>query len=307
LNNAYYVKYFHSGTLCNRRKNGRAFLAGAPYKCAVGISSHVLPVVTESNELIDESSQQWQERTMATAANSGSLERRLRFIERQLGLEAAQEPSDGSIQPGSRKKKTTTTNEDVVTRLGRLEARWHENVVTTPKLQGAHEAWVESLQRVEELDPGTALTHQQQIAAPLLYRRQEVLANAGDLAGDLDRLSTIVSLLLIGQGGGGGGLERGGVTPAKNKQTGGGGAGGGNRENITASQVTNAPILVEPSVSDDELSRLAKLSESLNAAQERVDRVANTLDRILHQYHSTISEISEKTVLLDAELARRGV
>jgi hypothetical protein len=241
---------------------------------------------------------------MATASSSASLERRLRFIERQLGLEAAQEPKDGSIQPGSR--KTTTMNEDVVTRLGRLEARWHETVVTTPKLQGAHEAWVESIQRVEELDPGTALTHQQQIAAPLLYRRQEVLANAGDLAGDLDRLSTIVSLLLIGQGGGGG-LERGGVTPAKNKQTGGGGAGGGNRENITASQVTNAPILVEPNVSDDELSRLAKLSKSLNAAQERVDRVANTLDRILHQYHSTISEISEKTVLLDAELKRRGV
>jgi hypothetical protein len=242
---------------------------------------------------------------MATATSSASLERRLRFIECQLGLEVAQERSDGSIQPGSKKK--TTMNEDVVTRLARLEARWHETVVTTPKLQGAHEAWVESLQRVEELDPGTALTHQQQIAAPLLYRRQEVLANAGDLAGDLDRLSTIVFLLLIGQGGGGGGgLERGGVTPAKNKQ-GGGGGGGGNRENITASQVTNAPILVEPSVSDDELSRLAKLSESLNAAQERVDRVANTLDRILHQYHSTISEISEKTVQLDAELTRRGV
>jgi hypothetical protein len=271
----------------------------------IGISSHVLPVVTESNDLIDESSH-WQQRTMATATSSGTLERRLRFIERQLGLEAAQDPSDGSIQPGSRK---TTTKVDVVTRLGRLETRWHETVVTTPKLQGAHEAWVESLQRVEELDPGTALTHQQQIAAPLLYRRQEVLANAGDLAADLDRLSTIVSLLLIGQGGGGGGgggggLERGGATPAKNKQ---GFGGGENRENITASQVTSAPILVEPSVSDDELSRLATLSESLNGAQERVDRVANTLDRILHQYHSTISEISEKTVLLDAELTRRGV
>jgi hypothetical protein len=261
----------------------------------------------------------------ATTASGASLERRLRIIERQLGLEGADDRSDGAnSQPGVAAATTTTrkaspppsssssSKVDVVTRLGRLEARWHETVVTSPKLQAAHEAWVESLQRVEELDPGTALTHQQQIAAPLLYRRQEVLASAGDLKVDLERLSSIVSLLLIGQGGGdSGGETRGGVAPAtKGKQGGGGGGGGGGgskRENITASQVANAPILVEPKVSEEEVARLAKLSESLSAAQERVDRVANTLDRILHQYHSTISEISEKTVLLDAELTRRGV
>jgi hypothetical protein len=247
-------------------------------------------------------SQLQQTKTTMAATSSASLERRLRFIERQLGLEAAQNPSDANNHPESKRK---TTNEDVVTRLARLETRWHETVVTTPKLQGAHEAWVESLQRVEELDPGTTLTHQQQIAAPLLYRRQEVLANAADMAADLERLSTIVSLLLIGQGGGGGGERGGGVTPAKSKQR--GDSGGGKRENISASQVTNAPILVEPQVSDEELDRLAKLAESLSAAQERVDRVAHTLDRILHQYHSTVREISEKTVLLDAELTRRGV
>jgi hypothetical protein len=211
------------------------------------------------------------------------LEKRLRAIERQLGLEEAY----GGDRDHIAKRRDT---DDIPTRLEKLESMWHEKVMTTPRLQATHTDWIESLQKVLELDPGTALTHQQQIAAPILYRRQEVIACAHELFSGLNRLSTIVSLLLIGQDG-----------TSVNK------TGSGKKENISASQVMNAPILVEPRVSDDASARLSALAESLQKLQERTDKATHSLDRIFHQYHAMVSDIAEKTVLVDAELARRGV
>jgi regulatory protein YycH of two-component signal transduction system YycFG len=69
----------------------------------------------------------------------------------------------------------------------------------------------------------------------------------------------------------------------------------------------NAPILVEPRVSAEAMARLSSLAESLQLLQERSDKTTHSLDQILRQYHVMVTEIAEKTVIIDAELARRGV
>jgi hypothetical protein len=218
-----------------------------------------------------------------TSASSFLLDKRLRAIERQLGLEALHGAPQGPVS------KRREEDDDVATRLAKFEAMWHEKVATTPRLHATHTDWIESLQKMLELDPGSALTHQQQIAAPILYRRQEVIACADSLSACLERLSTVVSALLIGQGG-----------AAANK------AGSGKKDNISASHVMNAPILVEPRVSAEAMARLSSLAESLQLLQERSDKTTHSLDQILRQYHVMVTEIAEKTVIIDAELARRG-
>mmetsp|Transcript_6419 Transcript_6419/g.13661 ORF Transcript_6419/g.13661 Transcript_6419/m.13661 type:complete len:324 (+) Transcript_6419:167-1138(+) len=57
------------------------------------------------------------------------------------------------------------------------------------------QSWKEIQKLLGELDPGIALTHQQQ---PLLYKRQQVLASSDELFKDFAELDLILKLLLTG-------------------------------------------------------------------------------------------------------------
>ncbi|VEU39229.1 unnamed protein product [Pseudo-nitzschia multistriata] len=57
------------------------------------------------------------------------------------------------------------------------------------------QSWKQIQKMLRELDPGIALTHQQQ---PLLYKRQQVLASSDELFKDFAELDLILKLLLTG-------------------------------------------------------------------------------------------------------------
>ena len=129
-----------------------------------------------------------------------------------------------------------------------------------------------------ELSPGSALTHQQQIAAPLLYRRQQVLASADVLQQNMQQVHEILTLLSIGQ------AQIIGDMP------------------VSEMQVTKAPILtqtVSPSKEDQE--RLRKVEKTLFETQQQVESIAARMDRLVSGYHSLVSAVSEKMILASDE------
>lgn len=214
---------------------------------------------------------------MSVSSSSYShLEKRIRDLEARLGCE------------GDPDKPDSFKNEpDLAQRLQLLEQRWQSTLIKS-KTSGGNGAtsaplssmWAESTKLLnEELDPGTALTHQQQIAAPILYRRQEVLASAKSFKDNMEQVSEILSLLLIDS-------QDSGNTKAK----------------MTESQVTQAPIVVPPSatmLSDDHKQRLDELVNSLLEIQQRADTATSRLDTVLDSYHSLATAISEKTITVD--------
>ena len=146
--------------------------------------------------------------------------------------------------------------------------------------------WQESDKLMMELDPGSALTHQQQIAAPLLYRRQAVLASADQLQQNMQKVHDILTLVAIGQAQI---ITTDHTTP------------------ISEMQVTKAPILtqtVPPSLADQE--RLRKVEKNLVETQQQIDSIAARMDRLVAGYHSLVSVVSEKMVLADEAIASKA-
>ena len=135
----------------------------------------------------------------------------------------------------------------------------------------------------EDLSPGTALTHQKQIMAPILYRRQQILAEKDTFSADMEQVARILNLLLIDQDGS--------HTAAKG---------------VTEQQVVNAPILVETTTTtaeeDDE--RLDRLAQQAVDLQERAARVSHKLDSVLRNYASLVGAVSEKLVLFEEDVRR---
>ena len=194
-------------------------------------------------------------------SSSESVESRLRALEFKLGFHKLDEASKGE--------------KDLNSRLDVLEQRFQ--TLASKSLQTT---WSESDKLMEELDPGTALTHQQQIAAPILYRRQEILASKATLKRSMDEVAEMLNLLLISQ-------------PAQKNQK------------ITESQVSQAPILTGPGISTKDKERLDALQETVTDLESRIENASNYFDAMLENYLTVVSAASEKMVLLDEELRLR--
>jgi hypothetical protein len=138
------------------------------------------------------------------------------------------------------------------------------------------DTWQESDKLFRELDPGIALTHQQQ---PLLYRRQEILASADTMQRDMEELRKILHLLLTSQPSTSGPLRE--------------------------DQVTQAPIITGASVSDEGERRLDALRLSLVDLNTRTTQLVGKMDNMLECYHTIISAASEKCVLADEAIGLR--
>ena len=134
----------------------------------------------------------------------------------------------------------------------------------------------ESENLMKELDPGMALTHQSQ---PLLYRRQEILAASDSLRQDMNELSKIFHLLLTAQ-------------PA-------------NSGPLREEQVTQAPIITAPSISQEDERRLDALRLNLLDINGRTNKLVAKMDSILECYHAVMTAASEKFVLADETISHR--
>ena len=221
---------------------------------------------------------------MATTTPS-PFESRLRSLEINLGLF---DVCDRTVQDEKRQSETkpataSTTTTDSVDLNGRLEALERRYLAaTTPSFR---ETWKESEKLLQELDPGAALTHQQQIAAPIMYRRQEVLASAETFRRDMKHVAQILNLLLIGQEQSSSSSEEGAA--------------------ISEQKIVKAPILIETTgLSEDYIERLRTLHNNIADIAHRTGKVARTVDRLLEHYHALVHATSEKMVLAEEELRR---
>jgi uncharacterized protein YjcR len=199
---------------------------------------------------------------------SSSLEHRLRVLEAQLGVHES--------PTASKDNEKTTEQKDLISRLEALEGQYMS--LTDSSLR---QTWAESDKLMQELDPGDALTHQQQFAAPILYRKQELLASAETFMHDIGQIGDIMKLLLIGQPP---------ITEGDLKEE----------------HVTQAPILTAtPCISEEDQQRMDAVQQQMGDLQARTAVAADRLDRLLNNYHTLISAASEKMVLADEELRSR--
>jgi hypothetical protein len=194
-------------------------------------------------------------------AASVSLESRLRALELKV-FSASNESS-----------AATPRRADVMARLEALERS-----LQLPSL--THQLWNEVEAMEQDLTPGTALTHQKQIMAPMLYRREQILAEQDTYLEDLERVGQILNLLLIDQD---------------------------NQSSllITEEQVVNAPIIVDTGLAADEVEKLERLAEQVVDLQRRVQKSAQRLDQVLESYTILVSAASEKLVLLEEDIRQR--
>lgn len=150
--------------------------------------------------------------------------------------------------------------------------------------------WQESDKLMRELDPGSALTHQAQIAAPLLYRRQAVLSCADTLQRDMAAVHEILTLLVIGQ-------QAQILSNKTNDAT---------ALPISEMQVLKAPILMQTAAPPaDQQERLRQIETTLLGTQQQVESIAVRMDRLVANYHAFVSAVSEKIVLVDEVVASK--
>lgn len=190
---------------------------------------------------------------------SSSMEARLRSLEATLSVNS--ESSDAQ--------------QVVSSRIHALEAKLDSLANNSHGDTTLKQLWDESDKLLRELDPGSALTHQQQIAAPILYRRQEVLASAESLRRNMGQLMEILTLAAIGQ------PQIIGDQP------------------LSEMQVIKAPILGVAPPSKAEEERLQRLEVSLQEMLDRMQSFAARLDKLVAGYHALVSAVSEKIVLAD--------
>ena len=169
-----------------------------------------------------------------------------------------------------------------------------------------------------ELDAGSVLTHQgtaglvsgpsaaqQPLTAPLLYRRQEVLASAEALKIGMDRLGEIRALLdsvttssasaaaQVAAARSGGPAKTGQVGPsAQSKST----VDFANSSLITSGQY-------EYAADADAMRRLQDVSVQAADINARAVSVATRVDNLISQYHRVMTLLSEKCVLVDEEIS----
>ena len=178
---------------------------------------------------------------------------------------------------------------------------------------------------MSELDAGAVLSHQgtaglasgqaaaqQPLTAPLLYRRQEVLASAESLKVGMERLGEMRSLLdsvatssasaaaQVAAARGGSGTSGAAAAAAKSR-------GSSERGKPSIANFANSSLITsdryEYAADADSTRRLQDVSVQAADINARAMSVATRLDNLISQYHRVMTLLSEKCVLVDEELS----
>lgn len=180
---------------------------------------------------------------------------------------------------------------------------------------------------MSELDAGAVLSHQgtaglasgqaaaqQPLTAPLLYRRQEVLASAESLKVGMERLGEMRSLLdsvatssasaaaQVAAARGGSRTSGAAAAAAAAKSR-----GSSERGKPSAANFVNSSLITsdryEYAADADSTRRLQDVSVQAADINARAVSVATRLDNLISQYHQVMTLLSEKCVLVDEELS----
>lgn len=222
------------------------------------------------------------------------MESRVRHLELQLGLETLSSSRNDSDEP----LRMRAAPADVSSRVQALERQ----CAALAQQSSAVTDWKEIDALMEELSPGTALTHQKQIMAPILYRRAEVLAASARFKADMEQVAQILHLLLISAAAEATAFLSSSTRPSTATST----------TRITEQQVVHAPILMTDYSNSEmmtsavvEQERLDALSATVVDLQTRIQRASSKLDRILDNYAILVAAVSETLVLADEEITLR--
>lgn len=197
-----------------------------------------------------------------------NMEERLSAIETLLGV----------LQSNNKGQTQVANTDDIGSRLNKLQTQLESTTTETFR-----DTCSESEKLFRDLDAGTALTHQTNVAStPLYYRRQELLAGSVTLQKDMEQLQQMLNLLLVSQ------------QPRQEGQA-----------LLREEVVTQAPIVNPTPISSEDERRLDVLLANINDVQKRTTAVASRVDSLLKLYSNLMAMSSEKMVLADEEISAR--
>ena len=178
---------------------------------------------------------------------------------------------------------------------------------------------------MSELDAGAVLSHQgtaglasgqaaaqQPLTAPLLYRRQEVLASAESLKVGMERLGEMRSLLdSVATSSASAAAQvaaaRGGSRTSGAAAAAAEGRGSSERGKPSTTNFANSSLITsdryEYAADADSMRRLQDVSVQASDINARAAAVATRVDNLISQYHRVMTLLSEKCVLVDEELS----
>jgi len=178
-----------------------------------------------------------------------------------------------------------------------------------------------------ELDAGAVLSHQgtaglasgpaaaqQPLTAPLLYRRQEVLASAEALKAGMDRLGEIRNLLDSVTTSSASAVAQVAAASCSNSRSSGdpgrsasAAKGGSTVQSKSTADFGNSALITsdqyEYATDADAMRRLQDVSVQAADINARAMSVATRVDTLIYQYHRVMTLLSEKCVLVDEELS----
>jgi len=205
---------------------------------------------------------------MNPSTKSSSIADRILYVEEVLG---------------SHNLDTHKTTEDLQTRISNVQNRDLKKILTYGN--GSLERTLNECKKLErKLDPGALLTYQMMSSssaknAPLLYRRQDIIASKETFQKDLDQLIKIRDLLLMKQN----------SNASKPK-----------------SSFANCSIVSSSAYeSSDDPEMIKRLDAATSKAMDlnaRASKISSRLDMLLNRYQHIVVAASEKLVLIDEEL-----
>lgn len=266
-------------------------------------------------------------------SSSSSFEARLSALEAKVGyvILSSNDEEIKSKEAASHEKNVESQDEIVAIRnqkndaddihdfdhrLSALEVL-HQQLVCSmgnpTSLLGWDQMWKESDSLWQELDPGMALTYQQQPTLSsqqptslshqqppsILYRRLEILAKVEQMEQDLDYLKVISQQLQISA------KPTTSVTTTTTSPS---------FHIINEQDVTQAPLLIDTAIivhNDNDHScssdtswaeQLKQVDDQIYAIQKRCDRIQQRMQFLLNSYHTIIVIASEKIILAQDQI-----
>lgn len=220
-----------------------------------------------------------------------SLESRLRRLEILLGTETI---------------SSHRSSKSIEEQLDDLERRFYNsNTSSTSATNSSTSSILTMYQEIDklmdELSAGTALTHQNvKNVAPILYRKQEIMASAEQFKVDMDNIAMILNTILIDNNNA---PSSSATTNSNTITTKGGSATTTNTNNtiISGQQVVNAPILIQynTSINMEQRTKIETLSNKVMELNNRMTNASKQVDYMVYYYYQLIESISQKLILMN--------
>ncbi len=138
-------------------------------------------------------------------------------------------------------------------------------------------------------------------SAPLIYRKQEILARSEELERALEQLANMRDLLCLSNQNLTRELQRQKSTAGANVNT-------ASASSSLLDHVSNAPILSSPSFTfateDVNIKRLKDVTTKVVNLSDRTDKISRKCDDLVNVYYKLISAVNEKLVLYEYEGGR---